>query len=101
MAKAAEILEGQKELLAKTMTTEMGKTFRSAVREAAKCVWVCRHYAEHAEEFLADEIVATGATKTYIHYQSLGPILAVMPWNFPFWQVIRAALMAGNVMPAT
>jgi len=54
MAKAAEILEGQKELLAKTMTTEMGKTFRSAVREAAKCLWVCRHYAEHAEEFLAD-----------------------------------------------
>ncbi len=101
MIKAGEILESEKELFAKLMTTEMGKTFRSAIEEASKCAWVCRHYAQHAEQFLADEVVDTGATRSYVHYQPLGPILAVMPWNFPFWQVIRAAapaLMAGNVM---
>ena len=101
MIKAGDILESEKELFAKLMTTEMGKTFRSAVEEASKCAWACHHYAQHAEEFLADEVVDTGATRSYVHYQPLGPILAVMPWNFPFWQVIRAAapaLMAGNVM---
>ncbi len=101
MRKAAEILEGEKELYGRMMTTEMGKTFRSAVEEAAKCALACRHYADHAERFLADEVVDTGAKKSYVHYQPLGPVLAVMPWNFPFWQVIRAAapaLMAGNVM---
>jgi len=79
---------------------EMGKTLRSAVDEAAKCAWVCRYYAEHAEKFLADEVVETGAKQSYIRYQPLGPVLAVMPWNFPFWQVLRfaaPALMAGNV----
>jgi succinate-semialdehyde dehydrogenase / glutarate-semialdehyde dehydrogenase len=82
------------------MTTEMGKPFRSAVDEAVKCAWACRYYAENAERFLADETVETTATRSYVHYQPLGPILAVMPWNFPFWQVIRfaaPALMAGNV----
>jgi succinate-semialdehyde dehydrogenase/glutarate-semialdehyde dehydrogenase len=101
MTKAGDILEGEKELFAKIMTMEMGKTFRSAIDEAAKCAAVCRHYAHHAEKFLADEVVETGAKKSYVHYQPLGPVLAVMPWNFPFWQVIRAAapaLMAGNVM---
>lgn len=101
MLKAAEILEGEKELYGRMMTTEMGKTFRSAVEEAVKCAWACRHYAEHAENFLADEVVDTGATKSYVRYQPLGPVLAVMPWNFPFWQVLRAAapaIMAGNVM---
>jgi succinate-semialdehyde dehydrogenase/glutarate-semialdehyde dehydrogenase len=101
MLKAAEILEGEKELYGRMMTTEMGKTFRSAVEEAVKCAWACRHYAEHAEKFLADEVVDTGATKSYVRYQPLGPVLAVMPWNFPFWQVLRAAapaIMAGNVM---
>jgi len=100
MLKAAAILENEKEAFAKVMTTEMGKTLRSAVDEAAKCAWVCRYYAEHAEKFLADEVVETGAKQSYIRYQPLGPVLAVMPWNFPFWQVLRfaaPALMAGNV----
>src|SRR5713101_874763 len=100
MLKAAAILENEKEAFAKVMTTEMGKTFRSAVDEAAKCGWVCRYYAEHAEKFLADEIVETTASRSYIRYQPLGAVLAVMPWNFPFWQVLRfaaPALMAGNV----
>ena len=100
MIKAATILENEKEIFARVMTTEMGKTFRSAVDEAAKCALACRYYAENAEAFLADEAVQTGAKQSYIHYQPLGPILAVMPWNFPFWQVLRfaaPALMAGNV----
>jgi succinate-semialdehyde dehydrogenase/glutarate-semialdehyde dehydrogenase len=100
MLKAAAMLESEKENYGRMMTTEMGKTFRSAVDEAAKCAWVCRYYAENAERFLADEIVETTASRSYIRYQPLGPVLAVMPWNFPFWQVLRfaaPALMAGNV----
>src|SRR5215472_3725629 len=100
MLMAAAILENEKETFAKVMTTEMGKTLRSAVDEAVKCAWVCRYYAENAEKFLADEVVDTGAKKSFIRYQPLGPVLAVMPWNFPFWQVLRfaaPALMAGNV----
>ena len=100
MLKAAEILESDKEKFARTMTTEMGKPFRAAVDEAVKCVSACRYYAENAERFLADEVIETAASRSYIRYQPLGPILAVMPWNFPFWQVIRfaaPALMAGNV----
>ena len=99
--KAGEILESRKEQYASLMTTEMGKTYRSAVEEAAKCAWVCRFYAEHAEKFLADEVVDTGAHRSFIHYEPLGVVLAVMPWNFPFWQVWRAAapiISAGNVM---
>ena len=82
------------------MVLEMGKTLKAAVDEAAKCAWGCRYYAEHAERFLADEVVETSADRSLIVYQPIGPILAVMPWNFPFWQVFRfaaPALAAGNV----
>ena len=100
MNKAADILERDKEELGRLMTTEMGKTFRSAVDEAVKCAWACRYYAEHAEGYLADEDVATNAKRSYVKYQPMGVVLAIMPWNFPFWQVFRfiaPGLMAGNV----
>jgi len=100
MRKAADILERDKEKFGRVMTLEMGKTFKSAVAEAVKCTTACRYYAENTEKFMADEVVETGAKKSFIRYSPIGPILAVMPWNFPFWQVIRfaaPALMAGNV----
>ena len=100
MMKAAQILENEKERFGRLMTEEMGKPFQSAVAEAAKCAWVCRYYAENAEKQLADELIETNASRSYIHYQPLGPVLAIMPWNFPFWQVFRfaaPAIMAGNV----
>jgi len=100
LVRAAEVLEQRKEHWGRIMTLEMGKTFRSAVAEAEKCAWVCRYYAEHAGRFLADEEVKTSATRSYVRCVPLGPVLAVMPWNFPFWQVLRfaaPALMAGNV----
>ncbi len=100
MLKVAEILEKEKDEWARLMTLEMGKPIKAAVAEALKCASGCRYYAENAERFLADEIVETGAKRSFIRYQPLGPILAVMPWNFPFWQVFRfaaPALMAGNV----
>jgi succinate-semialdehyde dehydrogenase / glutarate-semialdehyde dehydrogenase len=100
MNKAASILESDKEDLGRLMTLEMGKTFRSAVDEAVKCAWACRYYADNAESFLADEEVATNAKRSYVKYQPMGVILAIMPWNFPFWQVFRfiaPGLMAGNV----
>ncbi len=100
MRKAAEIIDRDKEKFGHLMTLEMGKTYKSAVAEAAKCTSACRYYADNTERFLADEVVETGAKKSYIRYLPIGPILAVMPWNFPFWQVFRfaaPALMAGNV----
>src|ERR1041385_1710437 len=100
MLRAAEILESEKRSFARTMTLEMGKPISAAVAEAEKCAWVCRYYAENAGQHLSDEIVETNATKSFVRYQPLGVVLAVMPWNFPFWQVFRfaaPALMAGNV----
>ncbi len=97
---AAEILERDKVSFGKMMTTEMGKTLKSAIAEVEKCALVCRYYAEHAADFLADVPASTDASKSFVRYQPLGVILAVMPWNFPFWQVFRfaaPALMAGNV----
>jgi succinate-semialdehyde dehydrogenase / glutarate-semialdehyde dehydrogenase len=100
MMRAAEILEKEKDKCAHLMTLEMGKPLRAAVAEAMKCATGCRYYAENAEKFLADETVETGAQRSFIRYLPIGPILAIMPWNFPFWQVFRfvaPALMAGNV----
>lgn len=100
MMRVAEILDQEKEAFGRLMTTEMGKTLKSAVDEAIKAAWGCSYYAETAEKWLADEIVQTNAKKSYVHYEPIGPVLAVMPWNFPFWQVFRfaaPALMAGNV----
>ncbi|MGH9907754.1 MAG: NAD-dependent succinate-semialdehyde dehydrogenase [Pyrinomonadaceae bacterium] len=100
MMRAAEILETEKQNFGRLMTTEMGKPIKAAIQEAEKCAWVCRYYAETAKHHLADQIVETKAKKSYVHFQPLGTVLAVMPWNFPFWQVFRFAaptLMAGNV----
>jgi len=100
LVRAAEILEKEKEKFGRVMTLEMGKPFRAAVEEAAKCAVGCRYYAEYGAGFLADEVVKTAATQSFIRFQPLGVVLAVMPWNFPFWQVFRfaaPAMMAGNM----
>lgn len=103
MRAAADILDKEADAVAAVMTTEMGKTLKAAKAEAQKCAKACRFYAEHAEAYLADEPVdpgAVGAKKAYTRYLPIGPVLAVMPWNFPLWQAMRfaaPALMAGNV----
>ena len=100
MNKAAEVLEKNKNTYAQTMMKEMGKIYSDAIAEVEKCAWVCRYYAANAESFLSNEIVPTDASNSYVAYRPLGIVLAVMPWNYPFWQVFRfaaPALMAGNV----
>lgn len=100
MQRAADILEAEKQRLGRLMTLEMGKPIGGAIAEAEKCASVCRYYAEHAESFLADEDVPVTNGSAFVAFQPLGVVLAVMPWNFPFWQVFRfaaPALMAGNV----
>jgi succinate-semialdehyde dehydrogenase/glutarate-semialdehyde dehydrogenase len=101
LLRAAEILEAEQSALGRLMTTEMGKLVKAGGEEAAKCAWGCRFYAEQAPRMLADKPAQSTATKSFVRYQPVGPILAVMPWNFPFWQVFRLAapaLMAGNVV---
>lgn len=98
--RAAEVLKTNVDTYAACITAEMGKPIVQAVAEVNKCALVCEYYASHAEAFLKDEIIETEFKKSYVHYQPLGTILQIMPWNFPFWQVFRfaaPALMAGNV----
>lgn len=100
MLQAAKILESEQAAFGRLMTLEMGKPIRAARAEAVKCASACRYYAENAERFLADVEAKSNASRSYVHFQPIGPILAVMPWNFPFWQLFRfaaPALMAGNV----
>jgi succinate-semialdehyde dehydrogenase / glutarate-semialdehyde dehydrogenase len=100
MRAAADIYDAEQPDIARLLTTEMGKTYAAAKAEVAKCALCMRWYADRAEGFLADIVVESGAGRSFIRHQPLGPVLAVMPWNFPLWQVIRfaaPALMAGNV----
>ncbi len=96
----ADVLDSRRDELARLITTEMGKLLSESRAEVEKCAWVCRYYAEHGENFLADEMIESDAARSLVAYQPLGAVLAVMPWNFPFWQVFRfaaPAIAAGNV----
>jgi succinate-semialdehyde dehydrogenase/glutarate-semialdehyde dehydrogenase len=100
LKRAAEILERDAAQYGRTMTLEMGKPVKAAIAEVQKCALACRYYVENGERHLADEFIGTDADESYIRFEPIGPVLAVMPWNFPFWQVFRfaaPALMAGNV----
>lgn len=97
----AHILEKKKGHLARMMAEEMGKLYSAGVAEIEKCIFLCRYFAENAESMLMDEVINTEAKKSYISYRPMGTVLAVMPWNFPFWQVLRCAvpaIMAGNTV---
>jgi len=99
MHRAADLLRQNQDVYAQLMTREMGKLIKEARAEVEKCAWVCDFYADNAEHFLQDEMVETTASKSFVSFEPLGIVLAVMPWNFPFWQVFRfaaPALMAGN-----
>ena len=99
MMKVAAILKKRKKALARTITSEMGKLIGEAEAEVEKCAWVCEYYADHAEVFLSERMIGSDARRSSVVYQPIGPVLAVMPWNFPFWQVFRfaaPALMSGN-----
>jgi succinate-semialdehyde dehydrogenase / glutarate-semialdehyde dehydrogenase len=101
MVSAAELLEGELPVVAELLTSEMGKSFNAARGEVAKCAMTMRYFAEHAAQFLAPEMIETNARRSGVRFDPIGPILAIMPWNFPLWQVIRFAaptLMAGNVV---
>jgi succinate-semialdehyde dehydrogenase / glutarate-semialdehyde dehydrogenase len=98
--RSAEIIQSEKRRFAELAVVEMGKPIRQAVAEMEKCASVCRYYADRGASMLAEEIVDSDAAQSYVRYEPLGPVLAVMPWNFPYWQVFRfaaPALMAGNV----
>ena len=97
---AAKELRDNKQSYAEDITQEMGKPITQALAEIEKCAWVCEYYAENAENHLAREIIETDAQKSYVSYEPIGIVLAIMPWNYPFWQVFRfaaPALMAGNI----
>ncbi len=99
MLNAADVLRTRKAEFARLITEEMGKVITESDAEVEKSVWVCDYYAENAEQFLSDETIESGAARSFVSFESFGPVLAVMPWNFPFWQVFRfaaPALMAGN-----
>src|SRR5262249_32283549 len=99
MQQAARLLREQAQAYATLMAQEIGKPVKDGRAEAEKCAWACDYYAEHAQQFLTPEVIATDASKSFVTFQPLGVVLAVMPWNFPFWQVFRfaaPALMAGN-----
>ena len=100
MHNAANVLRNNKRKYAEIMTLEMGKTILQAEAEVEKCAWVCDYYADNAEAILSKEVIKTDADESYVQFDPIGIVLAVMPWNFPFWQVFRfaaPALMAGNV----
>src|SRR5438874_306978 len=100
LQRAAEMLEKDRERFARIITAEMGKLLPGSIEEIEKCARGCRYYAEHGEKFLSEQIVSSNAGQSYVRYEPLGAVLAIMPWNFPFWQVFRfaaPALLAGNV----
>ncbi|MDG5799498.1 NAD-dependent succinate-semialdehyde dehydrogenase [Marinilabiliaceae bacterium ANBcel2] len=99
ISRLANKLEDKKEALAVTITLEMGKPITQSRAEIEKCAWLCRYYVENSEQFLNSQTIKTAAKHSYVSFQPIGPVLAVMPWNFPFWQVFRfaiPALLAGN-----